>query len=175
LHNGNRILNYVVNGWRTSGLIQHRSGDALTAWMGQDISLTGLGQDRAQRDFTKPAYSRDANGAGNCQPGKACLNWLNPAAFSVPVNTGPGTGFGNLAKDTLRGPGQTIWSGAVTRSFTVFRETRLEFRAEYFNLLNHTNLNNPNVANPISSSTTFGTITGSADPRIAQFALKYIF
>jgi hypothetical protein len=175
LHSGNRILNYVVNGWRTSGLIQHRSGDALTAWMGQDISFTGLGQDRAQQDFTKPAYSKDANGAGDCQAGKACVNWLNAAAFSVPVNSGPGTGFGNVPKDSLRGPAQTIWSGAVTRTFTVFRETRLEFRAEYFNLLNHTLLNNPSVSNPISSSTSFGTITGTGDPRIAQFALKYIF
>jgi hypothetical protein len=36
-----------MNGWRTSGLIQHRSGDALTAFMGSDNSLTGLTQDRA--------------------------------------------------------------------------------------------------------------------------------
>jgi hypothetical protein len=81
-----------------------------------------------------------------------------------------------MAKDTLRGPAQTVWSGAVTRTFPIFGETtKLEFRAEYFNLLNHTNLNNPSVSNPIGSSTTFGTITGSGDPRIAQFALKLLF
>ena len=176
LSRGNSILRQIVNGWRTSGLIQHRSGDALTVWMSQDISLTGLGQDRAQEDFTRPAYSKDAGGAGNCQAGKACLNWLNPGAFGVPVSAGPGTGFGNVAKDTLRGPGQTVWSGAVTRTFALFRETtKLELRAEYFNVLNHTNLNNPNTSNPIGSSTTFGTITGSGDPRIAQFALKILF
>jgi hypothetical protein len=174
-HGGNRFLNAIVNGWRTSGLIQHRSGDSLTSWMGQDISLTGLGQDRSQRDFTKQPYSVDANGAGNCQAGKFCYNWFNPGAFSVPVNSGPGTGFGNVVKGSLRGPAQTIWSAAAVRSFPIFRETRLEFRAEYFNLLNHTLLRNPNVANPISSSTSFGTITGSYDPRIAQFALKYVF
>ena len=175
LNKGNSVLRQIVNGWSTSGLIQYHSGDALTAYMGTDVSLTGLVQDRAQEDFTKPAYSKDAGGAGNCAAGKYCLNYLNPGAFGVPANTGPGTGFGNVAKDTLRGPSYTNWSGAVTRTFTVFRENRLELRAEYFNVLNHVNFNNPNTSNPIGSSTTFGTITGAGDPRIAQFAIKYLF
>lgn len=175
LRNGNSILRQVVNGWSTSGLIQHRSGDSLTAWMGQDISLTGLGQDRAVRDFSKPAYSSDAGGAGYCPGTRACVNWLNNAAFSVPVNTGPGTGFGNVIKGSLRGPAQTFWNAALVRSFHLAGERSLQFRAEYFNVLNHTLLNNPNTANPVSSSTSFGTITGSGDPRIAQFALKFIF
>jgi hypothetical protein len=174
----NRLLRAIANGWRTSGAIQHRSGDSLTAWMGTDNSLTGLGQDRAQRDFGKPAYSRDNNGAGNCPVGKLCANWLNNAAFSVPANFGAGSGFGNVVKGSLRGPGYTNWDGAVVRTFPVFRETSLEFRVEYFNLLNHTQLGNPNTANPTPSSTTFGTITASptgANPRTAQFALKYTF
>jgi hypothetical protein len=174
LRNGNRILKYAANGWRTSGLIQRRSGDALTAYMGTDNSLTGLSQDRAQRDFAKSPYA-SGGGTGDCPAGKHCVNWLNNAAFSVPVQSGPGTGFGNVAKGTLRGPASTNWSGAVVRQFPVFRETNIEFRAEYFNMLNHTILNNPSVNNPAASSTTFGTITGSADPRIAQFALKYTF
>jgi hypothetical protein len=174
LHTGNRILQYAANGWRTSGLIQHRSGDSLTAFMGTDNSLTGLAQDRAQRDFTKDAYLK-TKGGGDCVAGKSCVAWLNNAAFSVPANTGVGTGFGNVVKGSLRGPGSTLWHGSVVRSFPVYRETNLEFRAEYFNLLNHTILNNPNTSNPIGSSTSFGTITGSADPRIAQFSLKYTF
>jgi hypothetical protein len=175
LRNGNRALKYAANGWRTSGLVQRRSGDSLTAFMGTDNSLTGLTQDRAQRNFSMPAYSSDAFKAGDCVAGKKCVNWLNSSAFSVPVQNGPGTGFGNVVKGTLRGPASTNWSGAIVRSFPVYRETNLEFRAEYFNLLNHTILNNPSTSNPASSSTSFGTITGSADPRIAQFALKYTF
>ena len=87
LQNGNRVLRSIVNGWRTSGLIQHHSGDALTAYMGTDNSLTGLNQDRAQRDFTKPAYSRQNGGAGDCPAGMSCVNWPNIAAFSVPAKT----------------------------------------------------------------------------------------
>ncbi len=176
LHRGFRAVQAVANGWRTSGLIQHHSGDSLTAYMGTDISLTGLGQDRAQRDFSRPAYSRRNGGAGNCPAGRSCVNWLNNAAFSVPVQNGPGTGFGNVMKGSLRGPGYTNWDAAVIRVFPVYRETNLEFRVEYFDLLNHTELSIPNVSNPIASSTSFGTITSTqGGPRIAQFSLKYVF
>jgi len=172
---GSSILKYAANGWRTSGLIQHHSGDALTAYMATDVSLTGLGQDRPQRDFTANAYLRTVGG-GDCKTaGKSCRAWFNPAAFGVPLQSGPGTGFGNVVKGSLRGPGYTNWNAAVVRQFPVYRETNMEFRVEYFNVLNHTELNNPSVSNPVSSSTSFGTITGSADPRIAQFALKYTF
>jgi hypothetical protein len=144
--------------------------------MGTDNSLTGLTQDRAQQDFTKSAYSRDNGGAGDCPAGKSCINWLNNAAFSVPVQNGPGTGFGNVVKGSLRGPGYTNWDGAVIRSFPIYRESNLEFRAEYFDLLNHTELANPSTSNPIASSTSFGTITGTqGGPRIAQFSLKFSF
>jgi hypothetical protein len=166
----------VANGWRTTGLIQHHSGDSLTAYMGTDNSLTGLTQDRAQRDFTKPAYSSDNSGAGDCTAGKSCVNWLNNAAFSVPVQSGVGTGFGNVQKGSLRGPGYTNWDAAVIRSFPVYREMNLDFRAEYFDVLNHTELSNPNTTNPVGSSTSFGTITATqGGPRIAQFSLKYVF
>ena len=175
LNTGNRILRSVANGWRTSGLIIHHSGDSLTAYMGTDNSLTGLSQDRAQRNFALPAYLRKV-GAGDCQAGKPCVAWLNPAAFSVPVNSGPGTGYGNVVKGSLRGPGFTNWDGAVVRTFPLCRETNLEFRAEYFDLLNHTELGNPSVSNPAPSSTSFGSITGTqGGPRIAQFALKVTF
>ena len=176
LHEGFRAVRALTNGWRTSGLIQHHSGDALTAYIGTgDNSLTGLTQERAQRDFTKPAYLRQA-GAGHCVPPKSCVNWLNNAAFSVPVQSGAGTGFGNVMKGSLRGPGYTNWDAAVVRTFPIFRETNLDFRAEYFDVLNHTELSNPGVSNPVASSTSFGTITATqGGPRIAQFSLKYVF
>jgi hypothetical protein len=177
--NGPLVLRGIVNGWRTSGAFQSHAGDALTTWMGTDNSSTGLLQDRAQRDFTKAAYLQSKVSGGDCPATgtKPCESWLNPAAFSVPANTGPGTGFGNVVKDTLRGPRLTVWNGALVRTFPVYRETNMEFRMEYFDVLNHTILNNPSTSNPLSSSTSFGTITGenSAGPRIGQFALKYNF
>jgi hypothetical protein len=173
LHEGNSAVKYVLNGWLTSGLFQHHSGDSLTTYMSSDQSGTGLSQDRSQRDFTKPAYSKQANGAGNCSPTTAhCVNWFNNAAFSTPANTGAGTGFGNVVKGSLRGPGYTNWDAAVLRTFPVYRQANIQFRAEYYDVLNHTELGNPNTT---QTSTSFGTITGGASNRIAQFALKVIF
>jgi hypothetical protein len=181
LHNGNPVVKAIANGWRTSGLFQHHSGDSLTAYFGGDNSLTGLGQDRDQEDFTKPAYLKTSNTGngivpGDCQTGKSCIAWLNPAAFSVPPQSGAGTGYGNVVKGSLRGPGYTNWDAAAIRTFPIYRESDIEFRAEYFDVLNHNDLGNPGVTNPISSSTSFGTITGSqGGPRIAQFSLKVVF
>jgi hypothetical protein len=145
--------------------------------MGTDNSDTGLLQDRGQENYSVPAYLKSKTPAGDCPAGKICENWFNPAAFSVPPNTGAGTGFGNIVKDSLRGPRYTIWNAALVRTFPVYRKTNLEFRMEYFDVLNHTVLSNPAVNNPLSSSTTFGTITSEASggPRVGQFALKYLF
>jgi hypothetical protein len=172
LHSSFRAANYLVNGWRTTGLVRYRSGDVLTPYLGSDVSLTGLGQDRPNRDFGKPGYN-NVVGGGHCGAGKSCVNWFNDAAFSAPVNSGPGTGFGNVVKGSFRGPSLSNWDAAVIRSFPVYRETSLDFRAEYFNVLNHTELANPNTN---YSNSSFGTITSTqGDPRIAQFSLKYIF
>jgi hypothetical protein len=177
MHNGFRVARALATGRRTSGSVQSHSGDALTVWTGTDNSSTGLTQDRGQRDFTQSAYLENKRGGGDCPSTKICESWLNPAAFSVPVNTGAGTGFGNVVKDTLRGPRYTVWNAAIVRAFPVFRESNLEFRMEYFDVLNHTVLNNPSTSNPLSSSTSFGAITGEngAGPRVGQFALKYNF
>lgn len=172
---GNRLLSSIANGWRTSGLIQSHSDDSLTAVTGTDNSLTGLSYDRAQQDFTKQAYKK-GSGLGDCPAGRSCISWFNNAAFSIPSNTGAGTGFGNVVTGSLRGPGDTNWDGAVVRTFPIVRETNIEFRAEYFDLLNHTELANPATTKPTASSTSFGTITGTqGGPRIAQFSLKYTF
>jgi hypothetical protein len=190
VHQGFSVVRALVNGWNTSGTFQHHSGDALTIYTGQDISDTGLLQDRAVRNFSLSAYNKSSNLGGTC-PIKAatnytvpkpCESWFNAAAFSVPVNSGPGTGFGNVIKDSLAGPAFTVWNAGLGRIFPVFRESNLEFRMEYFDVTNHTILNNPTVSTGSASSfasptSGFGTITGEngAGPRVGQFSLKYNF
>jgi hypothetical protein len=175
LHEGFAPLKAVVNGWRMSGLIQYHTGDALTVTAGSDVSLTGLNQDRGQRNSAVAAYSAQS-GSGTCTTAAHCYNWLASGAFSVPTNTGAfsGTGFGNVVKGSIRGPRYANWDAAVIRSFPIYRESDLEFRVEYFDVTNHTILGDP-VTN--RSSATYGQITSenAAGPRIAQFALKLRF
>ena len=183
MHAGNRIVRSIVNGWTTSGLVSTQSGDALTAIDAfEDNSLTGLLQDRAQEDYSLPTYRKGA-GLGDCPAGTPCFNWYNPAAFSIPVQDGPGTGFGNVVKGSLRGPRVTNWDADVLRDFHIHAKSYLQFRAEYYDVLNHTELGDPSLyTDPNASSTSFGTITSTVnDPqgnplaREAQFALKYVF
>ena len=176
LRQGNSIVKALLNGWRTSGLVQYRTGDALTAAVGasKDVSMTGINQDRGQ--FTGlPLYTKQT-GTGTCVATTAhCVNFIAPGSIVTPTNTGAnsGTGFGNVVKGSIRGPAYTNWDAAVIRSFPIFRESDLEFRAEYFDVLNHTELSDPTL-NPTSSA--LGTITATTGgPRIAQFSLKMRF
>jgi hypothetical protein len=95
-------------------------------------------------------------------------NFLNPKAFAAPL---PGT-FGNLGRGAIRGPSTWQFDVAVSRNFRVKETQHVEFRAEAFNL---TNSFRPDILDSNSVSATFGQITQAKDPRIMQFALKYVF
>jgi hypothetical protein len=103
-----------------------------------------------------------------------CKNYLNPADFSLPA---AGT-FGNVTKGAFRGPGYFDWDGAMFRNFPFEGSLALELRAEYFNVINRNNLNNPISA---ISSAGFGSISSTAatespiSPRVAQFSAKLFF
>jgi hypothetical protein len=99
---------------------------------------------------------------------KSVQNYFNPRAFALPAT---GT-IGNLGMASIEGPGSWNVDVSLSRVFR-FRETqRLELRAEAFNVTNSLQKNNP-VTN--FNAGNFGQITSARDPRIMQFALKYIF
>ncbi len=87
------------------------------------------------------------------------------------------TGYGNLGRNVLIGPGQLNFDAAVIKKTTVGglnERAYLEFRSEFFNLANHPQFSNP-AANA-GSAATYGVIsTASVSPRIIQFALRYAF
>jgi hypothetical protein len=101
---------------------------------------------------------------------------LNPASFENPTAAGT---FGSFQKGALVGPQYADWDASLTRKFAFNERTYLQFRAEYFNLPNHTNFGDPNSTN----NSTFGQITSTTpqnaditnDPRIAQLSLKLVF
>jgi hypothetical protein len=163
-------LRYVVNGWETSGLFAFRSGDPLTI-VSSSSNISGSGQQRDRAIQTGPAY-----GGSACAVGTHCRSYLNPASFANP--TVPGT-FGTVQKGALVGPQYVDWDASLARKFNLNERTFLQFRAEYFNLPNHTNFGDPNSTN----NSTFGQITSTTpqnaditnDPRIAQLSLKLVF
>jgi len=151
-------LRILASGWQVSGIVKLISGNpTFTVTSGFDTALTGsAGSDRANQVLPDP-YA----------PNRSVNQWLNPAAFARAANGE----WGNAA-NTIRGPGVIQIDMGLTRKFAIQERQSLEFRAEAFNLPNHLNPGNPITA---LNNQNFGKILTAADPRILQFALKYVF
>jgi hypothetical protein len=100
--------------------------------------------------------------------GKLGSQLLNKAAFAHPAL---GT-IGNMGTLAVSGFGTWTLNAALSRTFRTTENQQLEFRAEAFNLPNAVIPSNPNTS---YNSVTFGKVTSVTDPRIMQFALKYVF
>jgi hypothetical protein len=102
--------------------------------------------------------------------------WFNPAAFLPPP---PGSGFyGNLSRDSLTGPGIATWDFSMFKDTPLHERLAMQFRAEFFNILNHANFNTPNlvVFTPAGVSPTAGVVTStSTTSRQIQFGLKVLW
>jgi hypothetical protein len=90
---------------------------------------------------------------------------------SVFVVNAPGT-FGNSGRNILRGPRFFNTDFSVLKDTRITERATFQFRAEFFNLFNNVNFNNPNTNR---SSGNFGRITSAKDPRILQFGAKILF
>ena len=146
----------MASGWRFSPILKILSGDQLTIVTNQDRSLNGGNNQRVNQVLGNPY--------GNRTP----RNFLNPAAFALPAL---GT-LGNVGAGSLAGPGTWQFDTSLFRTFQVREKQRLEFRAEAFNVTNAFRMNDPTTN---LNSNTFGQVISAKDPRIMQFALKYVF
>jgi hypothetical protein len=169
--------NKLIEGWQASAILTATTGPWLTPTTGFDqIGMQNTAADRP-------------NVVANCGSvveGTAA-QWFNPACFSLPgpVSGPNGTlvGFpGNASRTSIPGPHLT------TLDFSMLKETKIskisesvnvQFRAEFFNILNHTNFGLPNQNIFTQSGTvsqTAGQITTMVGtPRQIQFGLKFLF
>jgi hypothetical protein len=163
-------LRYVANGWETSGLFQFRSGDPLTV-TSNSSDTSGSGQSRDRANLIGSAYGGTA-----CATGTHCKSFLNPSGFSS--NT-TGT-YGTTKKGAFVGPQYANWDASLARKFAIRSSSYVQFRAEFFNVFNHTNFGDPNTA---VGNSNFGRITSTTsqnanlanDPRVGQLSLKLVF
>ena len=89
------------------------------------------------------------------------------------------TGFGNLGRNTYRGPGQQNWDFSLIKNFKLTERQSLRFTTDFFNLWNHPNFANPATTDVESiglANSPFGKITSTlGTPRLIQFSLRYAF
>lgn len=188
----NPVATRLVHGWELAPLLHASSGQPLNITRGVDNSLSGIGDDRPDYNYSQALFAT----SHNCSNTKICYQFINPSAFllnpqSIPTSQG-GTGlpsgtYGSVARNGVRGPKMTEFDLAVARMFKLNERFNLEARFEAFNIVNHPNFvgqfapsgqeagaSYGTLSQAINSSN-FGQATGAFDPRILQFALKVHF
>ncbi len=160
------ITNKLAGGWQLNGIITLLSGFPFTPQIGSNRSGDGdtRNPDRPSLNpaFTAPVVLGNPN------------QWFNPKAFILPT---PGT-YGNLGRGTYSGPGLADADVSLLKNTSIFERATLQFRAEFFNVLNHANFGTPNaiVFSGGNVSSSAGLITSTATTsRQIQFGLKLIF
>ncbi len=168
LNHASGPVNFIVDGWTASGIVTVQTGFPFTPQLG--YNPTGNGDTRNPvRPNWNPAFT------GSLYP-HTPGQYFNPAAFLPPAT---GT-YGNVSRDVLTGPGLTEVDFSATRNAHITERLGLQFRAEFFNILNHTNFSTPNEVVYTSAtsgiSPTAGVITAtSTTSRQIQFGAKLQF
>jgi len=153
----------ITKGWVLSTIYQVQSGFPFTVSVFGDTANAGtlLGENPIRANLTgQPVFDEGS---------RAADRWINPAAFAAP----PAFAFGNVGRNTVVGPGMQTLDLAMTREFNITEKTKFQFRAEFFNALNHTNLGTPGR---FVNTPQFGVITEAATPgRQIQFGARISF
>lgn len=160
------LLGALANGWEVNGITSIQDGTTFTVFSGIDTSLSGENRDHAD------AVAGQSTTLPSGRPRAQFTNeYFNTSAFQIAAVPS----FGNVGRDTLRGPGIINFDFSIFKDFKLGeRWGKMEFRDENFNIFNR-----PNFLNPDSSVNdgpgVFGHIFTTRDPRFIQFALKWIF
>jgi hypothetical protein len=160
----------VLGGWRLAAINN--------MWSGEPINFVYNPAAAAQVS----GITQDFRGANNYRPNvvgdplapadrRTVTNYFNRDAVVIP--TDPSQPFGNAKRNMVRSDPFFQLDMALSKIFDLgWRDARLEFRTEVFNLLNKTNFR---AANGNRSAAGFGTITATYDPRQIQFGLKVTY
>jgi hypothetical protein len=169
-HFSNNVLRGAASGWRVSALYRYNAGKPFQALAGTDRLLNAnTANQRASQVLLNPYGNKDG-----------VTNYLDPSAFAAPAI---GT-FSNMRGYALVGPPSFGFDMAISRTFQVRETQKIELRGEAFNVTNSLRRdplgNNNTTYDPttfytFSQTSTFGQIRNAMDPRIMQFALKYVF
>ncbi len=158
----NRFVNAFVGGWQAQSIISMQKG--------LPVLITGASNNLAIRP--------NSTGQSAALSNPTQYEWFNTATFVNP----PNYTYGNVGRTLpdVRNPGYFNCDLSLIKNNKIRERLNLQFRVEFFNMDNHTNLglvNSTFVAgtNGLNSSSTFGTITSSQASRTIQLGMKLLF
>ncbi|MFZ0687593.1 MAG: carboxypeptidase regulatory-like domain-containing protein [Terriglobales bacterium] len=179
------VMGGIVNDWAVSGITQFQSGFPIRLDTEDDTELIAsvffLGTEAPSlvAPFQKlnPRKTLTNTGLGVSAPGY----YFDPGDFATAATNPLGAtvpALGQFNNGTPRslccGPGLQDWDFSVHKKITLSENKYFQFRAEIFNIFNHTNFYNPD-GHFSDGPTEFGRVTEAQDPRLVQFALKLYF
>jgi hypothetical protein len=180
-----------VSGWQLGTIYQAQTGNPINI-ITNISTITGVAT-------VRPDLIRPLTTTGNptqwfsnplvCDPRITVAtdprNCANGASLALPFSPSGVAHFGNLGRNALTGPGFNNLDFSVIKNTKLSESARVQFRAEFFDLLNHANFGQPNrtaIAVAPGQTSAFGTITNtrfatgdSGSSRQIQFALKLLF
>jgi hypothetical protein len=148
----------ILDGWQLAGIYSLSSGLPTTPCMpGDNAGIGGFAE------CERPNIVGSVPGSGTLK------HYFNVSAFAKPT---PGT-FGDARVNSIRQPGQNNWNQSFYKTFnTPWIRSSFQFRAELFNILNHTQFSGLDTT---LGDPAFGNAISALPPRVIQFGLKYIF
>jgi hypothetical protein len=161
-------VEFAATGWTASAILTVQSGFPFSPQLG--YNPTGNGDTRNPvRPNWNPAFHRQL------YP-RTASQYFNPLAFLQPAT---GT-YGDVSRDSLTGPGLSELDFSAAKSSNLTEHLRLQFRAEFFNIVNRTNFLTPNevvyTSATSGASPTAGLVTAtSTTSRQVQFGAKLLF
>jgi hypothetical protein len=175
---GNRLLREALGAWQINAITTFESGSPVTVYNGYTSSYDYMGD--------VPLQTCNANMARGSRSFTHYFNtscFAEPAASTDPTLIAQGiTNFavtrGNERRNNLRQPGINNWDMGLQKSFRLFGEGReLQFRADSFNVFNHTQWSTINTYDDreVNDQSEFGWITGARPGRRMQLNMKFVF
>jgi hypothetical protein len=154
LADGGQLTSHAVSGWTLASIVNVLSGFPFSPQLGYNPTGSGDSRNPIRPDIN-PAFTGQLYPGGSTS--QRVAQYFNPNASSAPK-----AGYvGNAPRDGLTGPGFTDWDLSLLKSTALTERTRLQFRAEFFNILNHTNLQLPNEV-VYSTGPTQGTLASQS-------------
>ncbi len=165
-----RFARILTQDWTVSGITTAQSGFPFSITSDIAGSIYGVNPELAQ--YAPGMSTAKARLSGSTT--SRLNHYFNTAAFTDPGPINDGYGFGNVGRNTLRGPGVLDFDFAIARKFPVRESKGFTFKAEAFNLFNHPIFGNP--GGDVDAASTFGVISSTvSNPRILQLALRFDF
>jgi hypothetical protein len=160
----------ALDGWAVSGITSFQSGFPVRIESSNDSELMN------SFDFELPGKPDLIAPFHTFDPRKHGGYGFDPNAFALPVQTASSTPLqllGNSPRTLCCGPGIDNFDISVQKLLPIGETKHFEFRAEFFNIFNHTQFLNPD--GNISDGADFGRVKHTREPRNIQFALKFAF